>query len=91
MKKFLSFALAAIFAVVFSAFTTTRSESRPDGLWYEDPDVTGVFHVYTESTQPCLEGDEMQCTVPVAEEGGRPCKIFYDNEGLDPYRYQPTN
>jgi len=90
MKKFLSFALAAILAVVFSAFTTTET-GKTDGLWYEDPDAPGVFHEYTESTQPCLEGEVMQCTVPVAEEGGRPCKIFYDNEGLDPYLYQPTN
>lgn len=87
MKKFLSFALAAMLAVVFSAFTTTET-GKIDGLWYEDPNAPGVFHEYTGSIESCLPSGTTECSLPVEQEGGTVCPIFFDNMGINRVKYQ---
>lgn len=87
MKKFLSFALAAILAVVFSAFTTKRTSDKTDQYWYRIP-ATNDYAPYTGDITPCDKPGSTQCVLFVEEEEAN-CPIFLDDEGDMPLLYDP--
>ena len=67
MKKFLTVAIAAIFAIVFSAFTPAEKPAQP---YYYFVDSSPVIY---NQPSPCPDGDEFECTI---DDNGTPRPLY---------------
>ncbi len=75
MKKFILVAMAAIFAIAFSAFTTNAKFTT---TFYQDD--LGTWHSYTGT--PCPAGSNPSCFVIIS---GVSRQLFNSKNAGDPY------
>lgn len=82
MKKFIFVSLAAILAIVFSAFTEAKPVTTT--LYYQDDN--GIFQTVPETIDVCDPGSSTQC---VEEIEGDYRLLWLDNKGMQPYLKAP--